>query len=436
MPVSTIASKKILDGILKNTTVSLKAEKLKSRPVRQEPLPPHLPRETVMTIQAQQERLMVLGKQGIKFQYLIGEKRIESPEVFAGNIESYIGLAQVPVAVIGPLRVNGLNANGDFYVPLATTEGAMTASYQRGAMAISLSGGATAICTTDQISRAPAFVFANAIQAGKFIAWCVKHFNSFRKVASSTTSHGVLEDMRVTMLGNQVFLKFEYTTGDASGQNMVTIASDAVCRFILAKCKFQPMEWFLESNLSGDKKATALSFTHTRGKKVTAEAFINRKLFTRVFHTTPETLLQYCKVSYSGGVQSGSIGAQGHYANGLTALFIACGQDAACVAEAAVGITRFDVTAEGDAYVNVTLPNLIVGTVGGGTGLPTQRECLEMLGCTGAGTARKFAEICAATVMAGELSITAALAAGDFCAAHKAYVRNVNKKYTEVDAHS
>jgi hydroxymethylglutaryl-CoA reductase (NADPH) len=332
------------------------------------------------------------------------------------------------VAVIGPLRINGLYAHGDFYVPLATTEGAMTASYQRGAMAISLSGGATTICLTERVSRAPGFVFRDAIQAGEFIAWCVKHYISFGKVVSGTTSHGVLEDMRITMSGNQVFLNFEYTTGDASGQNMVTIATDAVCRFILAKCKVKPVDWFLESNLSGDKKATALSFTYVRGKKVTAEAFIPRKLFTRILHTTPEVLLQYCKVSYIGGVQSGAMGAQGHYANGLAAIFIACGQDVACVAEAATGITRFDVTPEGDGYINVTLPNLIVGTVGGGTDLPTQRECLEMLGCVGPGTARKFAEICTAAVMAGELSIAAALAAGDFCAAHKAYARIANKK--------
>jgi hydroxymethylglutaryl-CoA reductase (NADPH) len=423
MPVSTVTSKKVLSGILKDTTIGVMVEKLKNRPSRTEPLPPHLPREMVMTVEAQQERLAVLGKQGIRLPYLTGEQKIGNPEIFSGNIESYVGLAQVPVAVIGPLRINGLYANGDFYVPMATTEGAMVASYQRGAMAISLSGGATAICMTERVSRAPGFVFKDAIRAGEFIAWCVKHFRSFGNVVRTTTSHGVLEDMKVTMSGNQVFLNFEYTTGDASGQNMVTIATDAVCRHIISTCKIKPLHWFLESNLSGDKKATALSFTFVRGKKVTAEALIPRKLFTRIFHTTPEMLMEYCKVSFIGGAQSGAMGVQGHYANALTALFIACGQDAACVAEAAIGITRVDITPQGDCYINVTLPNLIVGTVGGGTGLPTQKECLEMLGCRGTGTARKFAEICAVTVMAGELSIMAALAAGDFCAAHKAYAR-------------
>jgi hydroxymethylglutaryl-CoA reductase (NADPH) len=227
----------------------------------------------------------------------------------------------------------------------------------------------------------------------------------------------------VTLEGKYVYLHFEYTTGDAAGQNMVTLATDAACRHIIAESPVKPQHWFIESNMSGDKKATAMSLLFVRGKKVTAEIVIPRKLVTRVLHTTPEKIMEYWKMSFVAGVQSGSIGVQGHYANGLAALFIACGQDAACVSEASVGITRVDVDERGDLYVSVTLPNLIVGTVGGGTDLPTQRECLQMLGCKGEGTSRAFAEICAATVLAGEISIMGALASGQFTEAHRRYGR-------------
>jgi hydroxymethylglutaryl-CoA reductase (NADPH) len=261
------------------------------------------------------------------------------------------------------------------------------------------------------------------IEAGEFIFWVSQRFEDFKKEAAGTTSHGHLEDIKVTFEGNHVFLSFEYTTGDAAGQNMVTIATDAICRYIIANCPVKPKQWFIESNMSGDKKATAMSYLFVRGKKVTAEVAIPRKLISGILHTNPEQIMEYWKMSFVGGVQSGSIGVQGHYANGLAALFIACGQDAACVSEASVGITRVDVDEKGDLYAAVTLPNLIVGTVGGGTNLPTQGECLKMIGCDGEGAARKFAEICAATVLAGEISIMGALAAGQFTMAHVKYGR-------------
>jgi hydroxymethylglutaryl-CoA reductase (NADPH) len=176
--------------------------------------------------------------------------------------------------------------------------------------------------------------------------------------------------------------------------------------------------------LSGDKKASAQSFLGVRGKKVSAEVRLPRKIVERHLHTTPEKMVDYWRMSALGGVMSGTIGVQGHYANGLAALFIACGQDAACVSEAAVGVTRFEVEGAGDSlYAAVTLPNLIVGTVGGGTGLPSQRACLEMLGLAGANHARALAEVCAGLALAGELSIIAALSAHEFTRAHARLAR-------------
>jgi hydroxymethylglutaryl-CoA reductase (NADPH) len=204
---------------------------------------------------------------------------------------------------------------------------------------------------------------------------------------------------------------------------MVTICTDEICKYIIASAPIKPEFWFIESNYSGDKKATALTFTNVRGKKVTAEVTLSEKIVKTILRTTPKAMAEYWQSSTIGVIQSGAIGAQGHVANGLCALFMATGQDVACVAEAAVGITRMEVTPENGLYASVTLPGLIVGTVGGGTGLPTQRECLELMDCYGPGKARKFAEICAAVALAGELSIAAALSAGHFTQAHKKFGR-------------
>jgi hydroxymethylglutaryl-CoA reductase (NADPH) len=212
-------------------------------------------------------------------------------------------------------------------------------------------------------------------------------------------------------------------TGDAAGQNMVTICTDAICQYIVENAPIKPKFWFVEGNYSGDKKATALSFSNVRGKKVTAEIVLSEKIVNEVLKSTPKAIAEYWRSSTIGVIQSGAIGAQGHYANGLAALFIATGQDAACVSEAAIGITRMELNDDGSLYASVTLPNLIVGTVGGGTSLPTQKECLELMDCYGEGKSRKYAEICGALVLAGELSIAAALSAGHFASAHKKHGR-------------
>lgn len=204
---------------------------------------------------------------------------------------------------------------------------------------------------------------------------------------------------------------------------MVTLATEAVCNAIVATARIQPCHWFVEGNLSGDKKATMLAFTTARGKKTVAECILDGKLVNRYLHPTPADIARYWQISVLGGIQSGSIGVHGHYANALTAMSIACGQDLACVSEASVGVTRMELTERGELYASVSLPNLIVGTVGGGTHLPTARECLAMLGYIGEGTAPKFAELCAAVVLAGELSIIGAMAAGDFARAHANYGR-------------
>lgn len=348
----------------------------------------------------------------------------EELPLYQGNIENAIGLLKLPLGLAGPLRMNGVAAKGDYFIPLATTEAALVASYHRGCRLLTAAGGCSAMVLYESLSRAPAFVFKTAPEACRFIVWAVEEFEEFQKVAGTTTSHGKLMDMGVTLEGNHVYLNFEFTTGDASGQNMVTIAAQAICDHIVARSPVVPKRHYVESNLSGDKKASTKAFTTTRGKKVTAEARLSAELVKKHLHTTPKAMEQYWQMSAIGGVLSGTLGIHGHFANGLTALYLATGQDAACVAESATGVTRFEVTDEGDLYATVTLPGIMVGTVGGGTRLPTQKACLELMGLAGAGKARALAEVCAGLLLAGELSIIGALSAGHFARAHRKLARD------------
>jgi hydroxymethylglutaryl-CoA reductase (NADPH) len=344
-------------------------------------------------------------------------------DTYRRNIENLIGTVKVPVGLAGPLRVNGLFAHGDYYVPLATTEAALVASYSRGAQLVTEAGGCSAALLNEGISRAPGFAFDNVSECGRFVLWVTTQVEKLKEVAEATTRHGKLIDVRITLEGNHVYLGFEFTTGDASGQNMVTVATEAVCRFIEDNSPVRARYWFIEANMSGDKKCSAQSFLSVRGKKVSAEATVPADLIAHRLRTTPTRMVDFWRMSIMGGVLSGTMGAQGHYANGLAALYIACGQDAACVAESAVGVTRFEVLEDGALYASVTLPNIMVGTVGGGTGLPSQQACLEVLGLAGAGHARALAEVAAAVCLAGELSIVGAICSGEFARAHALLAR-------------
>ncbi|WP_090154423.1 hydroxymethylglutaryl-CoA reductase [Dyadobacter soli] len=398
-------------------------EDIKNKPASKT-LPEGFPSEIPVSLQGIRKRLaFLLEKTDMDFPYLSGQQPFSDVSRLEGNIENYIGMSMVPTGVIGPVSVLGSMAKGDFYIPLATSEGSLLASYHRGARACYLAGGATSVCLIDGVQRSPVFKFDNLGNLGTFLVWIIGHLDEFRRITESASRYARLTDMKSNIEGNHLILTFEYHTGDASGQNMVTICTDAICQYIIQNAPVQPRFWFIESNFSGDKKATSQSFANVRGKKVTAEIMLPEKLVTDVLKTTPVAMAEYWRSSTIGTIQSGSIGAQGHYANGLTALFIATGQDVACVSEASVGITRMELTSDGGLYVSVTLPNLIVGTVGGGTSLPTQKECLELLGCYGAGKTRKFAEICGALVLAGEISIAAALSAGRFTAAHQKFGR-------------
>ncbi len=341
---------------------------------------------------------------------------------YGANIENMIGIVRLPMGVAGPLRVRGLHANGDYLVPLATTEAALVASYARGCAVITRSGGAIAAMSSAGVLRTPAFVFADILEAGEFVAWIATQEAAITAAVAGTTRHGQLEEIEPTIENDIVFLTCRYATGDASGQNMVTIATDAVCRHLVAHAPVPPKRWFIEGNFSGDKKASHLGLITGRGRKVSASVVIPHAVIAAMLGTDAQTMLAYARVAALGASLSGQMGAQGHVANGLAALYIATGQDAACVAESAVGITRMEPRDEG-LFMAVSLPNLMVGTVGGGTGLPTQRAALELMGLAGAGHAPALAEVTACLCLAGEISIMAAIAAGHFVRAHDRLAR-------------
>ncbi|MEA2441207.1 MAG: hydroxymethylglutaryl-CoA reductase [Thermoleophilaceae bacterium] len=345
------------------------------------------------------------------------------PKLTAGNVEQFIGVAQVPIGLAGPLRVNGEHAQGDFYVPLATAEGTLVASYNRGMKLVREAGGVTATVMDDAMQRAPAFVFESAREARDFGEWLDEHFDEIKEAAETTTRSGKLRDIEKYSASRILYTRFNYTTGDAAGQNLSGKATAAACAWITSNYP-GIKHFFLESNFATDKKSSQVNMLRTRGKRVVAEATIPNALIEKHMRTTSEVMFRARQVSNLGGFMSGVNNNGAHSANGITAVFIATGQDVANVAESSAAFVFAEVLPNGDYYYSVTIPSLIVATYGGGTGLATQRECLEMLDCYGAGKVRKFAEIVAATVLCGELSLGSAIVAEEWVQAHDLLGRN------------
>jgi hydroxymethylglutaryl-CoA reductase (NADPH) len=390
---------------------------------RMESQSPHVPGGSIISPDSLERRWALLGVSPEVRAEVEDAQTIARMEQYHRNIENFIGTVKLPVGIAGPLRVNGLHASGDYYVPLATTEAALVASYSRGAMLTSASGGISAMVLNEGVSRSPGLAFENFEELGRFLAWLLNHKDDIKRVAESTTRFGKLSDFQVSVEGNHLYLLLTYTTGDAGGQNMATIATDAALKWVLANTPVKPRSAFVEANFSGDKKASAQSFQGVRGKKVTAEARLPAQLVKDGLHTSVERIVEYARMATIGGVMSGTVGIHAHFANCLAALFIACGQDPACVAEAAVGTTRMEATSDGDLYIAVTLPNVIVGTVGGGTKLPSQHACLQIMGLAGHGRANALAEVTAALCLSGELSLVGAICAGEFTHAHAKLAR-------------
>ncbi|NHZ71650.1 MAG: hydroxymethylglutaryl-CoA reductase [Aquificales bacterium] len=348
------------------------------------------------------------------------------PHTTAGNIEHFTGAVQIPLGFAGPLTVHGEHAQGDFLIPLATTEGTLVASYNRGIKILNLSGGVTCSIVGDSMQRAPVFSFNDAREARDFSKWIYANMDQIRGEAEATSSVAKLQYIDTYLASRFVYLRFNYTTGDAAGQNMVGRATFAASGWILDHYPKPDAitHFFLESNFATDKKASQINIMRTRGKRVTAECTVKRDVLINYMRVEPESLSYHYGVANIGAILSGANNNGLHSANAITAIFMATGQDVANVSESSAGILYTELTDEGDLYMSITIPSLIVATFGGGVGLATQKECLDLLGCFGKGKVNKFAEIIAGAVLAGEISLAAAIASSDWVSSHEKYGRN------------
>lgn len=345
------------------------------------------------------------------------------PHLLKGNVEHFTGVAQVPIGFAGPLTVNGEYAKGDFLIPMATTEGTLVASYNRGIALLNANGGVKVTVVGDAMQRAPVFVFDDARQGRDFVEWVQANADRIAAEAEATSSVAKLKYVDHYLSNKFVFLRFNFHTGDAAGQNMVGRATFAACSWILDQYP-GVRHFYLESNFATDKKASQINIMRTRGKRVTAEAVIKRDTLIQRMRVEPESLVYHHGVANIGSILSGANNNGAHSANAITAMFIATGQDVANVAESSAGVMYAELTPERDLYISITIPSLIVATHGGGTGLPTQRECLAAMGCVGRGSVNKLAEIVAGVVLAGELSLGSAISSSDWVSSHEQYGRN------------
>jgi len=349
---------------------------------------------------------------------------IDFEELYGHNIENAIGAVQVPVGIVGPLKVNGDYAKGEFYVPLATTEGALVASVNRGVKAVTTSGGVYVKILKDGMTRAPLIWTPSVVETVRFVEWVKANLDILKSKVSEVTRHGKLVDFQPYIVGNLVWLRFVYSTGDAMGMNIATIASDRICSYIEQNYEGDARCISLSGNMCTDKKPAFINRLLGRGKYVIAEALIPSRVAENILKARID-LIHYINQAKNllGSAVAGSASFNAHYANIIAAIFIATGQDVAQVVESSMGFTWTELRGE-DLYISVTLPSLEVGTVGGGTRLRTQIEALSIMGVAGGGdppgvNALKFAEIVAATVLAGELNLLAALASGHLAKAHE-----------------
>ncbi|ELZ94019.1 3-hydroxy-3-methylglutaryl-CoA reductase [Haloferax mucosum ATCC BAA-1512] len=342
-------------------------------------------------------------------------------EAAESAIENMVGAIQVPMGVAGPVTIDGGAVSDETYLPLATTEGALLASVNRGCSVINSAGGATARVLKSGMTRAPVFRVADVAEAEALVSWTRDNFAALKAAAEETTSHGELLDVTPYVVGNSVYLRFRYDTKDAMGMNMVTIATEAVCGVVEDETTASLVA--LSGNLCTDKKPAAINAVEGRGRSVTADVCIPRKVVEERLHTTPEAVAELnTRKNLVGSAKAASLGFNAHVANVVAAMFLATGQDEAQVVEGANAITTAEVQ-DGDLYVSVSLASLEVGTVGGGTKLPTQAEGLDILGVRGGGdpagsNADALAEAIAVGSLAGELSLLSALASRNLSSAH------------------
>lgn len=348
----------------------------------------------------------------------IGTFSIDESVASTRNCENMIGAAQLPLGIAGPLKIIGSTFDSEFFIPLATTEGALVASVNRGAKAITESGGANTNSYRIGQTRGPVFAANSIKEQNKLYEWLDKNQDKLKKAAENTSSHLEFKKVKARGISSYVFLRLYFNTSDAMGMNMVTIAAQSITELIEKETGVKCVS--VAGNFDIDKKPAWLNFIDGRGIEVWSEAIIKKGILENILKTTAEKFfdvwLAKCMI---GSAMSGSMGFNAQYANIIASTFIATGQDPAHIVEGSMGITTAKALKNGDLYVSIYLPALNVGTVGGGTGLATQKEALCLFGVRGSGNVEKFAEIIGAAVLAGEISLLSSLSEGTLAKAHE-----------------
>ena len=392
-------------------------------------LPNFIPGRSLFTEQARLKRLAFLEAktQSSLDQLLV--TRLE-PKSVQGNIEAMIGTVEIPVGVIGPLLFKKFQEN--IYAPIATTEGALVSSVARGARALSSSEGVFTQVLSKRMTRAPFFEFDSIEKMIKFDLWLKEQFKHFNEIVSHSSSRAKLVDIKTRLIARMVHVLFSYDTKDAAGQNMVTNCTWNLCGWIeqqLAQTDFACERFYIEGNLSSDKKASSSSLVSGRGYEVLAESLIKREDVNRILRVDTDQLVTSYNRAKSSNLYTGMNGFQINIANVVAGVFVATGQDIACVHESSLAELHLEVDPKTkDLYVSLNMPNLVVGTVGGGVNLPVQRQMLEMMGCYGDGKGERLAEIICGLGLALDLSTISAIVSGHFAAAHEQLGRSTKTK--------
>ncbi|MBU4099090.1 hydroxymethylglutaryl-CoA reductase [Patescibacteria group bacterium] len=357
----------------------------------------------------------------------MGTYSLDTEQASTKNCENMIGIVQVPLGIAGPIAIrNPQSAIRNYYIPLATTEGALVASVSRGCKAVTESGGVTVFSKKIGITRAPVFRVQNISEGNNVINWLEKNFSQIAEIAKSSSEHLTLLAIKPWLLGRSLYVRFSFDTQDAMGMNMATIAASVIAEFIEKETKIHCVA--VSGNMCVDKKPNYLNFIEGRGYNILAECLISEKIITSVLKTEKAKILEVAERKlHQASILSGTIGSNAHIANVLSAMFLATGQDIAHVSECSMGVTTVEDDKEG-LYISVYLPDLVVGTVGGGTSLATQKEALRIMGLDAQkekGTGQKLAEIIGAAVLAGEISLLASLAENSLTKAHKKLGRGI-----------
>ncbi len=384
-----------------------------------------VPLRTSYTEESRQIRLDFVEAQGIQVDQL-RSMRLD-PKSLRGNIESLLGAVEIPIGAAGPLRVAGSDGTDDYFAPIATTEGALVSSINRGCRALQMSGGVTARAIKQRMSRAPVFDCGGLVACLDLKRWIESQRGAIAMQIRKHSNHAVLVDMQFRVVAPCLHVRFVFETGDASGQNMTTVCTWNACNWILREYEIvRPkaiQHFMIDGNMSTDKKASRLSAIEGRGIEVVAEALLPESVIRRVLQSTSEEMTRFFNQCHAASLYTGVMGLNINVANVIAAIFTATGQDIACVHESATAQLHFE-TRPGGLYASLHLPSLVIGTVGGGVGLTQQKQLIEMMGCYGTGKARRFAELIASFSLALELSTAAALAGGQFATAHEKLGRN------------